>query len=274
MRSRTTSRKHRAGETSLFFRVLDTPALSPDAADAPAIVLVHGIGMSHRYLWSLHRTLAAESRVLSIDLPGFAGLPKPGEDVDVVQMSAALGELLDSLIESPVVLVGHSMGAQWAIEAAVQRPDLVSAVVAIGPVADDKHRTPFAQARALTLDSLGESPVTNFIVFTDYIRCGLPWYLTQVRHMVGYPTEDQAGQLAVPLLVMRGAFDPIAGREWCRRLRDLASTGSFVEIPRGHHVVQRTAPRAVADAIQTHVRSWGIGSSPGTRPAEPGAAAR
>lgn len=221
------------------------------------IVLVHGIGMSHRYLSRLHAVLADSTRVVSIDLPGFAGLPKPGADVDIMGMGQALGEVIATLGETRVVLVGHSMGVQWVIEAARKRPEPVTAVVLIGPVADERHRTLPAQARALAVDTLGETPSINTIVFTDYVRCGIPWYLTQLRHMLAYPTERRLGELTVPVLVMRGGDDPVAGRAWSRRLRDAARVARLVEIPGHHHVVQQSAPHAVADAILFHTEtSW------------------
>ncbi|MFK4850657.1 alpha/beta fold hydrolase [Microbacterium sp. ZW T6_19] len=239
----------------LAFRAIESQR--PAGSTAPAAVLIHGIGASHRYLARLHEALNADTAVVSIDLPGFGGLPKPAGDIGIPKMSAALGEVIAALGHEQVVLVGHSMGAQWAIETAVQRPERVSMVVAIGPVADDRHRTPLSQARALALDTLGETPSINAIVFTDYLRCGAPWYQTQLRHMLAYPTEDKAAALMTPLLVMRGGRDPVAGRDWCRRIAARTPVARFVEIPGGHHVVQQSSPRAVASAILIHAtRLW------------------
>src|SRR3546814_980756 len=104
------------------------------------------------------------------------------------------------------------MGSQWVVELAAQRPDLVAHVVAIGPVTDDEHRSVLAQAIALGRDSLGETPRINSFVFGDYLRCGIPWYVTQVRHMVSYAIEDRVAELRMPLLIMRGEHDPVAGQ--------------------------------------------------------------
>ncbi len=242
-------RPRRIDVEDLAFRVISG---GPAAASAlrPPVVLVHGIGVSHRYLSRLHATLALDGPVHSIDMPGYAGLPKPERDVSVEAMAHALTAVIAGLDLGPVVLVGHSMGSQWVVETAAQRPDLVTDVVIMGPVADAAHRTLRAQLTALALDTLGETPTVNGIVFTDYLRCGVPWYLAQVRHMLSYPIEERVAALDAPLLVLRGARDPIAGREWCRALRDAAATATLVEIPRGFHVVQHTAPRAVAAAIR------------------------
>lgn len=224
----------------------------PPGTDSPAIVLVHGIGMSHRYLSRLQGVFADFTRVVSVDLPGFAGLPKPSGDPDVERMGRALSEVIASLGEEGIIVVGHSMGAQWAAEAVLHRPERVQAVVAIGPVVDQRHRSLRAQARALAVDTLGETPLINLIVFADYLRCGVPWYLKQARHMIAYPTEKRYSALQPPVLVMRGGDDPVAGRAWCRRLRDAARAARLVEVPGRHHVVQHSAPRAVAAAIMAN----------------------
>lgn len=246
----------------LPFRILASQSPAPSASWSPArstaphppVVLVHGIGVSHRYLARLHTVLAHGGRtVYSVDLPGFGGLPKPTRDLDVPAMAAALAELIESLAAEPVVLVGHSMGSQWAVEVGIQHPELVSHVVAMGPVADARHRSVWAQTVALAKDTFGEAPEINALVFSDYVRCGIPWYLTQLRHMLSYPIEDRVGSLARPLTIVRGARDPIAGLDWCRTLRDRAMDADLVLIPGQHHVAQHGAPRAVAAAILAHV---------------------
>jgi len=235
----------------LTFRVFSSTR--PESSSAPAYVIVHGIGVSHRYSEPLHEVLAAEADVHSIDLPGFGGLPKPKQNLTVEQMARALGEALDVIGVTNAVLIGHSMGSQWVVELALQRPDLAASVVVIGPVTDDRHRSALAQAVALGLDTLGESPMANVKIFTDYLRCGPVWYSRQLQHMLAYRLEEKVGELAVSLLVMRGGNDPIAGTQWCRRIRDSAPTASLAIVPGHHHVVQYTAPRAVASAITSLV---------------------
>lgn len=234
------------------FRVISSPGPDPRAS-SPLFVLVHGIGMSHRYVARLHEALSRASAVASVDLPGFAALPKPDADLGVAEMADALAMLVARLADRPVVLIGHSMGAQWAVETARRHPALVAHVVMIGPVADAAHRSVRAQCLALALDSLFESPRANAIVFSDYLRCGAPWYFTQLRHMLSYRIESAVTRLTVPCLVIRGGRDPVAGREWCRRLRDATPRGVLVEVPGRHHLVQESAPDAVADAILAHV---------------------
>lgn len=237
----------------LSFRVLTSTRSR--RTERPTYVIVHGIGASHRYSAPLHAQLSEAGDVHSIDLPGFGGLPKPPSSLGVPEMAHALGEVLTRIGVEGTVLIGHSMGSQWVVELAVQRPDLATSVVVIGPVTDDEHRSMLAQSIALARDTLGETPTVNAIVFTDYVRCGPVWYAKQLRHMLTYPLEDAVTSLAVPLLVIRGGNDPIAGVAWSRRVRDAASAGSLITVPGHRHVVQATAPRAVASAIDAFLGS-------------------
>lgn len=247
-------RRHRYG--ALTYRIIADASAAPSAPNSPTFVLVHGIGMSHRSLARLHNALARTGPTFSIDLPGHAGLPKPRVDgtvdlhADVPRMARGLADAIASLDLGPVVLIGHSMGAQWITAVARQNPELVDRLVLIGPVVDPARRTLPHQAGALVRDSLGESPRINAIVTTDYLRCGTPWYAIQARHMFDYRTEEEVACLTVPILIVRGDRDPIAKLEWCRRLASRALSSTLVSIPRHRHVVQHSAWRDVAAAIR------------------------
>lgn len=225
----------------------------PASGARPPFVLVHGIGTSHRYLSRLHREFESHGPVYSLDLPGFGGTLKPSFSPTVREMALLLARSLDELAVRDAVLVGHSMGAQWVVELALLRPDLASHVVVIGPVTDSAHRSLPAQSRALAVDILGEPPLTNAVVFLDYLRCGPRYFLAQSKPMLSYPIDERVAALSQPLLVLRGGNDPIASEDWCRRLVARAPIGCLVTVPRSRHVVQFTAPKAVAGAIRSFV---------------------
>lgn len=251
----------------LPFRASSSTA--PHRDDSPAFVLLHGIGTSHRYLADLHAELSVGADVHSIDMPGFGGVPKPGSNPDVRVVAEALSAVLEQLGVGRAVVVGHSMGAQWAVELGAIRPDLVSHVVLIGPVTDDTRRSLLAQAVALGRDTLGETPVVNAVVFIDYLRSGPRWFLKQSRFMIAYPIEDRIQRLRMPVLVIRGGDDPIAGIDWCRRLTRRAARGRLVVVPGHRHVVQHTAARAVASAIDEALRPAATVSTGPITPPEP-----
>ncbi|WP_125130647.1 alpha/beta fold hydrolase [Microbacterium sp. 10M-3C3] len=213
-------------------------------------VLVHGIGMSHRYFRRLHRTLAARGETVhAVDLPGFGGLPRPRRDLGIPAMSDALAEALRTLGVPRALVVGQSMGTQWVTALAARHPQLVAGAALIGPVADERHRTARAQAAALFVDTLRETPGANLLVLTDYARCGTGWYAAQLRHMLAYDAAGAIAEVAAPILVVRGGRDPIAGARWARRMRDAAASARLVEVPGHAHNVQHSAPRTLAAAL-------------------------
>lgn len=231
---------------------------SPGKPDAPVFVLVHGIGMSHRYLARLHGELARAGTVHSVDLPGFGGTRRPSSRMSIADGAAALGGALDALGVAGVVLVGHSMGAQFVTELAARRPSLVAQLVLIGPAIDPRRARPLVQVLDLTRDALKEPPSGNALTFVDYLRCGPRWYLTELTPLLTYRTDERLRDVVAPTLVIRGTDDPIARRAWCTELAELATDGSLVEIPGHRHLVQHTAAARTAAAVLTFARSAAV----------------
>lgn len=225
---------------------------SSDGSDATTFLLLPGIGMSHRYFARLHKKLAKNCRTISLDLPGFGGIAKPKHRLSVEDHAALIGEAMDAARVASCVLIGHSMGTQFAIELARRRPGQVSHIVLIGPVVDDRRRSIWEQALALGLDSLREPPSANAIVFSDYLRTGPRWYLTELPAMMDYPTKERLRDVEVPVLVIRGEGDPIAQPGWCAELVQQATGARLLQLP-GAHVVQHSSPAAVASAVTAFV---------------------
>ncbi|WP_049822115.1 alpha/beta fold hydrolase, partial [Arthrobacter sp. H41] len=236
-------------------------------SDAPVFVMVHGIGLSHRYFDRLQAELIRHGHTHVLDLPGFGGTPKPGQQLAVEDYAVVIGEALDAADIRSCVLIGHSMGAQFVTELALQRPDLVSGLVLIGPVTDSARRSVLWHTLALGLDSLLERPLTNAIVFTDYARCGLPWYFTELPVMLNYRIHERLQQARQPVLIIRGSNDPVARHPWCSRLANTAQDGRLVEIPGQPHVAQRGGAEETAKAILSlHHRDDHLPSGSGNPP--------
>ena len=242
----------------LVGRMFASPGLPGVERTSPAMVLVHGIGVSHRYLKRLHSLLAESSDTYSLDLPGFGGTPKPGRRLSVSDYADFILAALDQAGVGVCVLIGHSMGTQFAVQAAAQQPGRFTQLVLMGPVVDEKRRTVVLQALGLTLDCLFfETAAANFLVVTDYIRCGPRWYQTELPVMMSYPTEERIAAVSVPILILRGSRDPVASRGWCQQLQQHALAADFQEVPGCGHVVQHTGAGKVAQAIRDFARQPG-----------------
>ena len=102
-------------------------------ADAPVVVLVHGVGGSHLDWDLLAPKLTARFRVLAADLPGF-GLSGPGRRPATVPRNVdVLARFIREAGRPPVVLVGNSMGGMIAILLAARTPQLVRGLVLLDP---------------------------------------------------------------------------------------------------------------------------------------------
>lgn len=230
--------------------------LPAGARNRPAYVLLHGIGVSHRYLARLHLELAKEADVYTFDLPGFGKVSRPARQLQINDFAGFVGAVLAEAGVSGYVVVGHSMGTQMAVELALQEPGRVAGAVLMGPVVDSPRKTVTRQALALTRDALfRESVTSNAVVFSDYFRAGPRWYLTELPVMMAYPMEEKLAAVSQPVLVLRGAKDPIARRHWCERLAAIAQQGTMTEIPGQGHVLQHTAPGMAAETISGWVRA-------------------
>ena len=98
----------------------------------PLIVFVHGAGMDHT-VWALQARYFAHNGygVLAVDLPGHGR--SAGEALDSIEaLGRWLWRLVDAAGPEHARLVGHSMGALAALEAAAAAPARARGLVLIG----------------------------------------------------------------------------------------------------------------------------------------------
>jgi pimeloyl-ACP methyl ester carboxylesterase len=217
------------------------------------LVLVHGIGMSHRTFTRVQAVLSRRHRTIAVDLPGFGGTRDPGRALQLADYARLILRVLRDRGVRDCVVLGQSMGAQVAVESAHHGSDIVRSVVLVGPVVDDARRTIAHLGAELLADNVVESPRMNGVVLTDYAR-SLRHYFRQLAPMLRYPIRDRVAALDVPVLVVRGSRDPIARRDWVERLVGDARRGTLVELPGAHHV-QEHQPAAVARVVEEFLRS-------------------
>lgn len=97
------------------------------------LFLLHGYGESLLAFRALFDQLATRYRVVAVDLPGFGVSDKPEGPYDHETMAATLWDFLDQHTYGDVVVVGHSLGGQLAVELALSHPDRIVALVLIAP---------------------------------------------------------------------------------------------------------------------------------------------
>ncbi len=100
-----------------------------------ALILLHGLGMSHAAWDAVIPHLAATRRTIAFDIAGFGSTPPLplGARPTIAKLVDGLERSLRTIgIDRPVDIVGNSLGGAMALEAA--RRGIASRVVAISPI--------------------------------------------------------------------------------------------------------------------------------------------
>lgn len=206
----------------------------------PPYVLVHGIGMGRSVFADLARHLG-DAEVIAIDLPGYGEAPEPPRVLTIERSADLVAAYLRARVRTPAVVIGHSMGAQIALEVAVRHPDSVDRIVLIGPTVDPTARTAPRQLLRLLRDIAVESPRVIVLGAREYLRAG-PRLRAKFRAMLAHRPEEVLTRARVPALVLRGEDDLVAPQAWCRLVADTLPDGRLEEVPgHGHETMIRDA---------------------------------
>jgi pimeloyl-ACP methyl ester carboxylesterase len=262
------SRSLALADPAVKVRVLESGAGEP-------LVLVHGSGMSAP-TWTPLLARLGDRRVHAVDLPGF-GLSDP---LDYSGRSlrghavAQLGSLLDALELDRATIAGTSLGAMWAICLALERPERVSRVVALGIPAvalpgmkgDPFFRamtTPGVRQLASRLPAPPSAKVTRRAMtkpmgrrvaerysdaFFEVVRAGMAmpgWKLAMTTHLnlamrSGKPrpdnllSDDELRSIAPPVLFVMGDADVYGPPEVCQRAAAMMPDARVEVLPGGH----------------------------------------
>ena len=96
-------------------------------------VLIHGLGMSSRYMMPTACLLAPHGIVHVPDLPGFGKSEKPRHVLSIAELSDCLHEWLAARNISSPVLIGNSVGAQVIADYAARYPEGLRCAVLVAP---------------------------------------------------------------------------------------------------------------------------------------------
>ncbi|HVF03596.1 MAG TPA: alpha/beta fold hydrolase [Frankiaceae bacterium] len=102
-------------------------------ADAPAVVMLHGLGATNASLLPTLWDLSTGYRVLAPDLPGHGSSAAPYGAYDARFFARWLRDYLDAVGVPSCVLLGNSLGGRVALEIALLEPDRVDGLVLLAP---------------------------------------------------------------------------------------------------------------------------------------------
>lgn len=225
------------------------------------IVFVHGYSRSLEDWVALSDTFAANHRVIAYDARGFG---QSAKFTDVSRYGIGLVEdvasLLDHLRIDRAYLIGHSMGALVAANAAFRHPHRVAGVALIAtPAFPDSIA--FARGGAPWLRDLERGVgLRNFLKWQfpgmpDSVARGLSMQtmaandsasmVLVMRAMGGLAVDlSKAAASAVPAVIAVGGRDPLA--HLSRTLAARWPNARFVEVPEADHVSVASRAEVIA----------------------------
>lgn len=232
-------------------------------AGQPPVVFIHGAGAGSAIWMMTMARVARFARAVAVDLPGHGPSETNGTALDgaggltLTRYRDTVGELGAALCLGPSVLVGHSMGALIALEAALTWPDKARALVLcaaapkmpVDPELQALLREDPERARSWIADR-GLSPRARPAVRRGFLAAGAlaAAEVTRADFEIVRTTDlrERLATLACPVTWIDGADDRI--------VRIVPGTddrrGEIVLVPDAGHLLPIEAPAAIADAVR------------------------
>lgn len=233
--------------------------------DAPAVVLIHGLGLT-RAVWDLTRPALTGYRVVTYDLLGHGQTPTvPGPTL--ADLTRQLADLLDHLRLPRATVVGFSLGGMIARHFAQTHPDRARAMAVLhSPHTRSAEAQAAIAARVVQARSAGPAATVEAALvrwFTDDFRAANPRVMDLVRSwvmgnnpatypdyyaiLVGGVAEVVAPQppLTLPALVITGDQDHGNSPEMSHAIAADIPGAQTLILPGLRHMALMEAPAAV-----------------------------
>ncbi len=110
-----------------------TSYLEAGPADAPTVVLIHGLGATNASMLTLLWELARDHRVVAPDLPGHGATEAVTDTYDAEFLARWLLCFVDAVGAQTPCLIGNSLGGRTALEAALRSPERFRGLVLLTP---------------------------------------------------------------------------------------------------------------------------------------------
>ncbi|HEX2190832.1 MAG TPA: alpha/beta hydrolase [Longimicrobiaceae bacterium] len=222
-----------------------------EAGSGPALVLVHGLGVSSDYWPRNGPPLAAAGlRVLAPDLPGFGRTAHPRGATAVPAQAAALLAWAEAMELGPAVYVGHSLSCQSVLELAAWWPERVRGLVLAAPTGAPRRHPLLRQGWSFLLDIPREDWRLVPPVAQAYLRAGPLRVWRTWRRGTAHDPLPLLPRVRAPSRVVVGERDPVVPRDFAEALaRGLPGDGRVAWIRGGPHAVHFST----ADAFNREV---------------------
>ena len=236
-------------------------------AAGPTVVLLHGWSAFKELWWSTLLALAPHAHAYAPDMPGHGDSPLLGS-TSMRQIAERIERFCAIRGDNRIVLVGHSMGGNIALELTLARPDLVEQLVLVDAAVQPAEmpmytrsyldqtfgwavlRTSMAAARQISL-------VGRFVPHAHQGGVVLP-ALRRVTYMARNdadamrvlldrlfenPIGPRLADVRVPTLVISGEFDPLVPPPLSQHVAAAIPGAQYAVIRRAAHNPMDERPR-------------------------------
>lgn len=232
-------------------------------------LFIHGIGASGDHWQPVIDKLPDDIRIVTIDLLGFGDSPAPKWAVynAKTQARSVLTTIIKLRIRTPIVIVGHSLGALVAIEVVKRYPLLVSKLILCSPPLYNDQTRPLISEKALrrmytTIKDHPEQFVHLSELGFKYKLLRGEQYLNDTNvesyvaaleaSIINQTSLKDAYDLNVPTLILKGNFDPLVVSKNFTQLARTNKNITVRNILSGHDIKGRMIG-AVVKAVKESV---------------------
>jgi 2-(acetamidomethylene)succinate hydrolase len=256
--------------------VIDTGRIALNVREAghgPVAIFLHGITAAAAVWDPILQLVGSTFRAIAVDQRGHGRSDKPEDAYSGDAFAKDVSALIETLGCGPAVVVGHSLGARNAVVAAVQRPELMRAVVAVDftPYIEDEvfesletrvngGDRPFAslgdieaylQNRYVNLppDAVRRRALHAYHQVGDELRpLASPAAMTATARGLREDLVPAFEKVAVPVHLVRGAESKLVSPAAWERTKKLRPDLAAFEVQGTDHYVPEEAPAAIAAA--------------------------
>ena len=245
--------------------------------NGPTLVLLHGVGMN-KSVWAPEVNILSKSfDVVIYDMWGHGESDLPNRELNLIDFTKQLADLLTELGIDSAVVAGHSMGALIALDFAINNPDACLGVCALNAVfnrsakqsAAVKKRAADLAAGGVsvnldeTLDRWFGQPGTHEFSEAEALARELLLDVNPKGYEAAYSVfaaSDKAHlnslpNLSVPSLFFTADGDPNSTPEMSVAMAALALSGTSKVLIGHRHMMTLTAPIEVSATLATFIES-------------------
>ncbi len=245
---------------------------APGAGELPATVLIHGLGATATpFAPTLGLLRKHVRRVVALDLPGHGFSDHGAGELTPERLFKTVTAVLDTMLDTPAIVVGNSLGGALALHYAAQRPDRVRSLVLVSPAGargSDEEWSAIRAAFDVTSAASGRA-------FLERVYHSPPWFVRLLAHELTstlrtravreilasasndtVPSPETITGLRMPVLFLWGRSERLLPDTHLEYWKQHLPKHAVVERPEGFgHCPHLDAPRALARRIVAFAQS-------------------